>query len=407
MSRTIEATTPQTSGSITYDFGSWSDAGAAAHMISTPSADTTYTATYSSRAGGVRRGISINFVGGGAAMGATESAGVVPKANWNNATGSTRSAPLALNDETGVASGATVTWSANSVSSTPITDQAGNRRLMKGHLNTSTTSVTTVTVAGLLPGPYVVHMYADGDNGSSTRRGAYAISGAGVTPASISLTDAGGANFNTAFTQANNSNGNFVKHTVTVTGTTPLTLTATPGTASSSTRRAPLNGVQIIPVTTPSSSAILINFQPASSAIPSGYLADTGLAYGNRGNGRTYGWNATITAQTRARGSSRSPDQRYDTFTFMQRSPYPDAVWEIAVPNGTYSVRAVAGDADNFDSVFRIAAEGVLTVSGTPTSAARWVEGTATVTVTDGRLTVRSASGGGNNKMCFIEITPQ
>ena len=58
-------------------------------------------------------------------MGATESAGVMAKANWNNATGASRSTPLALVNETGAASGATVTWTSNNVWSTPITDQAG------------------------------------------------------------------------------------------------------------------------------------------------------------------------------------------------------------------------------------------------------------------------------------------
>ena len=42
----------------------------------------------------------------------------------------------------------------------------------------------------------------------------------------------------------------------------------------------------------------------------------------------------------------------------MQQPPEPEAVWEIAVPNGIYTVRIVAGDAGDFDSVYRIAAEG-------------------------------------------------
>ncbi len=46
MVRTIEATTPQSSGPTTYAFTSWSDGGAASHTISTPATNTTYTATY-------------------------------------------------------------------------------------------------------------------------------------------------------------------------------------------------------------------------------------------------------------------------------------------------------------------------------------------------------------------------
>ena len=43
-------------------------------------------------------------------------------------------------------------------------------------------------------------------------------------------------------------------------------------------------------------------------------------------------------------------------------------------------------------------------VSGTPTSATRWIEGTAVVTVTDGRLTVSNGAGASNNKVNFVDI---
>jgi hypothetical protein len=152
---------------------------------------------------------------------------------------------------------------------------------------------------------------------------------------------------------------------------------------------------------------IRVNFQPAGAAVPSGYLADTGLAYANRGNGQTYGWNVNNAAQTRERNASNSPDQRYDTLTYLQSAAIPDAVWEIAVANGTYRVRVVSGDPISFSSVFRTTVEGVLTVSGTPTTSTRWIEGTSTVTVTDGRLTIRSGTGASINKMCFVEITKQ
>ena len=129
--------------------------------------------------------------------------------------------------------------------------------------------------------------------------------------------------------------------------------------------------------------------------------------FGSRGNGQTYGWNADNTAQTRDRDAPNSPDQGYDTLTHLQKPGNSDAIWEIAVSSGTYRVRIVAGDAIYYDSVFRLSVEGVLAVSGTPTSSNRWVEGTATVSVTDGRITIRSASGASNNKMCFVEITRQ
>ncbi len=44
--RTLGAPSPQTQGTTTYAFASWSDGGAATHTISTPAASTTYTATF-------------------------------------------------------------------------------------------------------------------------------------------------------------------------------------------------------------------------------------------------------------------------------------------------------------------------------------------------------------------------
>ena len=111
-----------------------------------------------------------------------------------------------------------------------------------------------------------------------------------------------------------------------------------------------------------------INFQPAGVPVPAGYLPDTGATFGLRTGGERFGWNADNAAQTRDRNAATSPDQRYDTLTHLQKPANPNAAWEIAVPNGTYTVRIVAGDADHFDGVFRLNVEGALVLSGTPTS---------------------------------------
>src|SRR6185436_14333076 len=100
------------------------------------------------------------------------------------------------------------------------------------------------------------------------------------------------------------------------------------------------------------------------------------------------------------RNNAASPDQRYDTLVqFAGKS------WDLAVPNGTYAVHVVAGDPSYNDSVYKIDAEGVRIVDGTPTVANRWIEGTSLVTVADGKLSIISASGSANNKICFIEVT--
>ena len=147
-----------------------------------------------------------------------------------------------------------------------------------------------------------------------------------------------------------------------------------------------------------------VDFQPPGSAVFPGYIADEGAVFGDRGNGLSYGWDVINTAYARDRNAANSPDQRYDTFNSMQRAG-AGSVWEIAVPNGTYSVRIVAGDATAYDSVYAINAEGVLVVSGRPTSTVKWIEGTQTITVADGRLTLTNAAGSANNKVAFIDIT--
>jgi hypothetical protein len=44
-------------------------------------------------------------------------------------------------------------------------------------------------------------------------------------------------------------------------------------------------------------------------------------------------------------------------------------------------------------------------VNGTPTSGpTRWIEGTATVTVSDGRLTVSNGSGASDSKISYLDI---
>lgn len=51
--RDIGVVSPQSSGGKAYSFSAWSDSGAATHSLATPSANTTYTATFSESAGDV------------------------------------------------------------------------------------------------------------------------------------------------------------------------------------------------------------------------------------------------------------------------------------------------------------------------------------------------------------------
>jgi hypothetical protein len=139
--------------------------------------------------------------------------------------------------------------------------------------------------------------------------------------------------------------------------------------------------------------------------VPVGYLADTGRVFALRANGYRYGWNADVSSTARDRNATNSPDQLHDTVIQMQNPVAPNALWELAVPDGTYQVRVVAGDPTRTNSVYKIDAEGVLAIDGTPTPGNFWFDNTVVVTVTDGRLTITSAAGAQNNRINFVEIT--
>ena len=267
---------------ISFAPASINGAGSSTMVVSLPPdvADGTYPVTIQGSSGtsvrsatlriatGPVRAIGVSFVGSSIVpMAATESAGVVPQTNWNNAVGASQTSDLALVDASGNPTTATVTWSSAGTWLTPITDQPGNRRLMKGYLDTTSASSTTVSVAGLPQQTYDVYVYVDGDNKTYDRSATYAISGPGIGAATVSVTDAAAANFGTTFTRASNSSGNYVKFTVAASG---FKLTATPTLPASGTRRAPVNGIQVVPAAPPVPDFTLAASPAARAVAPGG-----------------------------------------------------------------------------------------------------------------------------------------
>lgn len=147
-------------------------------------------------------------------------------------------------------------------------------------------------------------------------------------------------------------------------------------------------------------SSIAINFQPASAQVPQGYLPDSGAIFGNRGNGHSYGWNA---ATNENRDRNAHADQRYDTLNHMQKPSNPNAVWEIAVPNGMYRVEILCGDPSYSDQVNDLLIEGQLVQD--PDGMDNFDAYSVVVEVTDGRLTIRPAASASNAKISYLIIS--
>jgi hypothetical protein len=143
-----------------------------------------------------------------------------------------------------------------------------------------------------------------------------------------------------------------------------------------------------------------INFQPASVVAPEGYIVDSGLPFGKASNGYSYGWTKDLSAFAVQRNNAASPDIRYDTAIMLVSG----GTWEMAVPNGMYDVKIVAGTGgSNGSGTF---AAGKFSVEGVPTTPAEatagWLEQSITVVVTDGRLTITASPG---SSICFVQIT--
>ncbi len=145
---------------------------------------------------------------------------------------------------------------------------------------------------------------------------------------------------------------------------------------------------------------IKVNFQLETAAVPAGYLMDSGEVFGDRGNGYSYGWSASATADDRERNAN--PDKRYDTLVHFSKNA--DKTWEIALPAGKYNLFIVCGDASNTDQTNTLDVEGVIVTD--PDGQDNFDEYTVNgVVVTDGRLSIKPAPGASNAKICFIDIT--
>lgn len=163
-------------------------------------------------------------------------------------------------------------------------------------------------------------------------------------------------------------------------------------------------------------SAVRVSFRPSSVPAPAGWLADTGLIYGVRTGGQSYGWVGAAQNQTVNRDWLGWT--LYDTFnqlwTNWATAGSTPATWELAVANGTYPVSIVCGDAHAIQQRNDLLLEGVTLldpnpwngVAANPTTGplGNFVALSGLATVTDGKLTLTAAPTAKAPKICFIEV---
>jgi N-acetylneuraminic acid mutarotase len=150
-----------------------------------------------------------------------------------------------------------------------------------------------------------------------------------------------------------------------------------------------------------------IQFQPASVQPVTGYDADNGAVFGDHADGLQYGWSgpkgAAVTFRKPTHGRD-TVDPLHASFATLNQKGR-GSLWQIAVPDGDYSVHIVAGDPASAGVFYRVDAEGILVANGKATRSQKWVEGTEVVTVTDGLLSITAGPKSTGDKIDFIDLT--
>jgi PKD repeat protein len=142
---------------------------------------------------------------------------------------------------------------------------------------------------------------------------------------------------------------------------------------------------------------VAINFQPSDAEVPDGFLLDSGCSYDEE---RGYGWNGRGRLISVDRNSYRSPDQQHDTIMYI--SPYQQ--WEMAVPNGRYEVTVSIGDPSTRIYWQNVQVEGQTIFKNTCVARGNWTEETATVEVTDGKLTLTFRGGRNYTRANYVVV---
>ncbi len=200
----------------------------------------------------------------------------------------------------------------------------------------------------------------------------------------------------------NTTTGQPVRVDVDVAGVNELRLVVTDNGDGNGLDHADWGNARLLPIGAGTST--YVNFRPGDSPMVSGYLADIGQVYGDRGGGQAYGWSQVVTMR------DRNATTAYDLYETHAEIPANQTrAWSIQVPNGTYAVTVSIGDAggstNNTNNT--VAVEGTSYWSALALPNDEFAQQTHVVTVSDGFLTmVVSSSATLPAAVNFIEIVP-
>ncbi len=140
-------------------------------------------------------------------------------------------------------------------------------------------------------------------------------------------------------------------------------------------------------------------FDFAGKGVPAaeGFVRDSGMVYSKE---RGFGWARDISANGRVR--NKMPEPERDAFLFTRE----EDIWEVDAENGDYKVTVCVGDSGHQQKGQYVRIEGNSVVTDVDTTTGRFHEATATVSVSDGHLTltIGRPEGGSNTALCWIAL---
>lgn len=139
-----------------------------------------------------------------------------------------------------------------------------------------------------------------------------------------------------------------------------------------------------------------VNFQPAGSPVPPGFIADSGALYTSLAG---FGWDSDTPVPVRDRAALGNPV--LDTHAYVGGG---SRSWKIAVPADLYQVQLAVGDAAAASGPATVLVEGATWLSGATTAAGEFLTLSSRVLVVDGFLDVTIGEEAGTTTLAYVSL---